>query len=95
MTGLSITAIVFLCLGTSCAVISSLLVYQEIGEVNRKLPDEEQISYFFMYPGKMAKIKAEYKRLYPKGRVEFWRFVLQAAVFVFLALAAIAGGFLR
>ena len=48
-----------------------------------------------MYPGKMQKIKAEYKRLYPTGKVEAWRLRLQIAMFAFLALAAIFLGFLR
>jgi hypothetical protein len=48
-----------------------------------------------MYTGKMQKIKAEYKRLYPTGRVEAWRVRLQIATFVFLALAGIFLGFFR
>ena len=38
---------------------------------------------------------AEYKRLYPTGKVETWRVTLQIAMFAFLALAAISLGFLR
>jgi hypothetical protein len=48
-----------------------------------------------MYPQKMARIKREYKRLYPSGKVEYWRFGFQIAGFVFLALTAIAAGFLN
>jgi hypothetical protein len=69
--------------------------YREIGEVNRKLPDEKQISYSFMYPGKMQKIKAKYHRLYPTGRVDAWRSTFQIGLFVFLALAAITSGFFK
>jgi len=32
-----------------------------IGEVNRKLTDEAQIPYFFLYPGKVSKVKREHK----------------------------------
>jgi hypothetical protein len=46
-----------------------------------------------MYPGKMQKVKAEYKRLYPTGRVEIWRLRLQIAMFAFLARTAIFLGF--
>ena len=88
-------AIAFLLLATTCAIISSFLIYQEIGEVNRKLPDDEQISYLLMYPGKMRWIKVTYRRLYPDGRVNFWRGLFQGAAFVFLGLMAIAAGFLR
>jgi hypothetical protein len=48
-----------------------------------------------MYPGKMQKIKAEYKRLYPTGKIETWRLRLQIAMFAFLAVAAIFLGFFR
>jgi hypothetical protein len=48
-----------------------------------------------MYPGKMQKVKAEYKRLYPARKVETWWGRLQVAMFVFLALAAIFLGFFR
>ena len=64
-------------------------VHREIVAVKRKVSDAEQISLSYMYPGKMQKIKAEYTRLYPMGRVETWRVRLQVAMFVFLALAAV------
>ena len=49
----------------SCGMVSTFLLWQEIGEVNRKLPDAEQMSYWRMHPVKMSKIKREYRRLYP------------------------------
>jgi len=93
--GLSGAGVLFVCLGTTCALIAGILTHREIGEVNRKLSDEEQISYSFMYPGKMQKIKAEYHRLYPNGRVDAWRSTFQIGLFVFLALAAITSGFFK
>jgi hypothetical protein len=68
-----IFGVIFVCLGVSCAAILSLLVHREIVAVNRKVSDAEQISLSFMYPSKMQKIKAEYNRLYPTGKVETWR----------------------
>jgi hypothetical protein len=90
-----IAGVVFGCLGASCAAIGSILVHREIAAVNRKVPDAEHISYSFMYPGKMQKIKADYKRLYPTGKVETWRVRLQIAMVAFLALAALFLGFFR
>ena len=90
-----IVGVVFVCLGASCAAIGSVLIHQEIAAVNRRVPNAGQISLSFMYPGKMQKIKAEYRRLYPTGKVENWRVRLQVAMFVFLALAAVFLGFLR
>jgi len=88
-----VIGVIFVCLGVGCAVIETLLIHREIDAVNRKMSNAEQISLSFMYPGKMQKIKAEYKRLYPTGKVETWRVRLQIAMFVFLALAAIFLGF--
>lgn len=48
---------------------SGLILYAMVGEVNRKLPDEKQIEYLFMYPGKVGKIKSEYRKYYPNGRL--------------------------
>ena len=62
-----IVGVIFVCLGASCAAAGSVLVFREIAAVNRQLPDGQQISYSFIYPGKMQKIKAEYKRLYLPG----------------------------
>ena len=90
-----IVGVVCVCLGASCAAIGSVLEHREIVAVNLKLPDAEQISLSFMYSGKMQKIKAHYKRLYPTGKVESWRVRLQIAMFAFLALGAIFLGFLR
>lgn len=92
---ITLTGILFLSLAASCGILSGFLTYQEIGEVNRKLPNGEQIPYVFMYPGKMRRIKAEYKRFYPDGQVEFWRMTFQVAGAVFLALTAIASGFFK
>jgi hypothetical protein len=85
---LGVSGMVLLSLSTSCAVISALLTSQEIGEVNRKLPDDKQISYLFMYPGKMQQIREEYRRFYPQGRVDFWAKAFEMGMFLFLACAA-------
>ena len=87
--------IVFLALATSCGFISWILVSREIEEVNRKLPEAEKISLGFMYPGKMQNIKTAYRRLYPNGKIERYRVVLQIATFIFAALTALTAGFLK
>jgi hypothetical protein len=99
--GLSPSAIVFLSLSVVCAVITELLIHREIEEVNQSLSNGEPIShsllisYSFMYPGKMARIKEEYRRLHPKGKLEIWRVTIQTSMFVFLFLTAIAVGFFK
>jgi hypothetical protein len=88
----SISAVILLATGTSCCVLSAFCLWQEIGEVNRKLPDAEYISYFGMHPNKMAKLKKEYRRLYPAGKVDLWRRIFQYAALLFLALTLIPLG---
>ncbi len=92
MLGLGVAGSIFLSLATSCFVLSGFFIWQEIGEVNRKLPEDEQISYYWTSPTKMSRIKTEYKRLYPSGRVELLRVTFQIAGFVFLVLAALTSG---
>ena len=73
-----------------CAVLSGLLAFQEIGEVNRKLPADEQIGYYGFYPGKMQKVARAYKSLYPCGRVDTVRLLLGAGAILFTILALVA-----
>jgi hypothetical protein len=93
--GLTPSAIVFVVLATACGIMSAYLTFREIEEVNRKLPEQEQIEYAFMYPGKMRRIRLAYKGFYPQGAVNRWRLVSQTAMFLFLGLAAVTAGFLR
>jgi hypothetical protein len=92
--GLNLAGWALVSLAATCAVVSTLLTYQEIGEVNRKLPDREQIPYFFMDPGMRRRIRVQYTHLYPGGRIDFWRRAFQTAAFGFIALAGLAGAFL-
>jgi hypothetical protein len=95
MMGLGPSAIVFLVLTAGCGMLSSYFTLREIEEVNRKLREEEQIEYAFMYPGKMRKVKLAYKRFYPRGATNRWRLVSQTAAFIFLGLTALVAGFLH
>jgi len=92
---INVPAVVVLCLASSSCILSAFFLWQEIGEINRKLPDTEQISYWGMYPGKMARIKQEYKRLYPFGKIDLARRICQYVAFVFAALLLIPLGFFK
>jgi hypothetical protein len=50
-------------------ISSNLVLYAIVGEVNRKLPEDQQFKYLFWYPAKFGKVKKEYRRLYPKSRL--------------------------
>ena len=79
---------------TSCA-LSGFFLLQEIGEVNRQLPNTEQISYWGMYPGKMSRIRREYERLYPTGKIDIMRRLFQYAAFVFALFLLVPLGFFK
>lgn len=83
---ISVPTVALFCLACSCAILSSFFLWQQIGEINRKLPDNEQISYWGMHPFKMATIRREYKRLYPSGRIDLLRRSFQYAGFALLVL---------
>jgi hypothetical protein len=89
----SITTLILICLGASCLLISGLFSVQEIGEVNRKLPADEQISYWGMYAEKASRIKQQYKRLYPDGRLHRLRFIFEIIGFLLLLSALITSRF--
>jgi hypothetical protein len=94
MPELGLAGFIFFSLASMFGVFSSLCVFQEIAEVNRKLPDEKQISYWGWYPGKFYTVRDEFKRLYPKSRLEFWRKTFQILMIVCMGFVAIAATFL-
>jgi len=87
--------VLLFCLAGSCSILSGFFLWQEIGEINRKLTDAEQISYWGMHAVKMARIKAEYKRLYPLGKIDVMRRIFQYLGLAFLALLLIPLGFFK
>lgn len=82
--------------GAATAMISSgFLLYAMIGEVNRKLSDADRVPYFRMYPGKVAKVKREYKRFYPNSRMPVVRLVLNALGIILMIIFAVELGIFR
>ena len=94
MSDMSLRTLVFMSGALMFAFISSLLLYMMIGQVNRKLPDSEQIPYLFMYPGKVARIKQQHRKFYPESRVNVVRVVCNFLTILFaIALACTYGIF--
>jgi hypothetical protein len=89
------TVLILFLLAISSIIFSAFLLWKEIGELNRKLPDTEQIPYFWMYTGKRMRIKHEYKRLYPNGRIDLAVFAFEFTGFILLILSAVAAGFFK
>jgi hypothetical protein len=92
IVSLTPAALVFLALATSCFIISSLCLSKEVGEVNRKLPDDQQISYWGMYTSKRLKIKDQYRKLYPNGRLDRVVFLWEIAGFILVFFSAMSSG---
>jgi hypothetical protein len=77
----------------SLLLCSGFLMFAMIGEVNRKLPDQEQISYLGGHPGKYMTIIREYRRLYPEGRLTMYLWTSVLLGFALLAVSAVVFGF--
>jgi hypothetical protein len=81
-----VTAVVLFVLSTVFGLISNFVLFAIIGEVNRKLPDEQQISYLGWHLAKYMRTIGEYRRLYPGGRLVQYHFGFFAlAMSLFLA----------
>jgi len=92
---ISAPVVLLLFLACSSCILSAFFLWQEIGEINRKLPDTEQISYWGMHPVKMARLKREYKRLYPSGKIDLMRRIFQYVGFAFMVLLLVPLGFFK
>lgn len=88
-------AAMFLCGGLTFTIASSLLLYAMIGHVNQKLLESERIPYLFMYPGKVARVKREYRRLYPESPLPTVRLALNVLSIVCMLMLMVQLGFFR
>jgi hypothetical protein len=76
-------------LGTFLVILGSFVHMAMVGELNRKLPDEAQIGYFGGHIGKLLRVRREYLRLYPNGRL-LRQFELSAAIGLIFCAAGVA-----
>ena len=65
-------------------ILSGFVMFAIIGEVNRRIPDQQRISYLFGHFGKYLMILREYRRLYPAGRLGLCFGVSLASGFILL-----------
>ncbi|HEY6218019.1 MAG TPA: hypothetical protein VIW74_15230 [Pyrinomonadaceae bacterium] len=73
---------------TSCFVASNLVMSAMIGEINRKLPDDQRISYLFFHFSKYRLIYSKYRELYPDGRLLLYYWLCGFGGLVLLLLFA-------
>ena len=78
---------IFLAASTTLTLCSGFIMFAMIGEINRKLPEQERIGYFFGHLAKYLRIFREYRRLYPKGRLLLFHHVSFAAAMALLLAA--------
>jgi hypothetical protein len=88
-----IPALIALFVSCCFAAASGLLAVREITLVNEQLPPGHRRPLFFLYPGRMLKVKAAYHQMFPQGRLDRWRVVFAVTAFVFLAFAALLAEF--
>jgi hypothetical protein len=53
-------------LAVLCAILANTLMLVVIGKLNRQLPDDEQIPYFWW---SMKKVSQQYREFNPRGRL--------------------------
>lgn len=81
-----------LCASATCAVAGGYVMFAMVGRVNRRLPDDQQISYLWGTYSKQQRVLKEYKRLYPDGRLDggfFWLVALMFALGISAMLVAV------
>jgi hypothetical protein len=68
-TGTTLLAVAFLIVAQVCLISCTFIIFAIIGEVNRKRPEGEQISYIGWHVTKRRFVRQEYRRLYPEGKL--------------------------
>ena len=64
-----IVGIIALVYGSACAMAAMFTTYGMLDRVNKKLPIEQQFDPLGWYYLKSLRLRREYKRLYPDGRL--------------------------
>jgi len=67
-----IIGIIAFCVAMTGVVLGNMFTVMMIGEVNRKRPDRDQVSYFGWTLPKMVRVLGEYRRSYPDGKVHIY-----------------------
>src|SRR5579863_4395898 len=93
MTFQFLSQIILFLLALSCVIWSGFITTMIIGEINRKLPEKDQISYLWGHYAKARRIKYEYRRLYPNGRLWLYQGILTYTAFGLLVLLALGWRF--
>ena len=85
---LAFTFALLLCVG-AFGLASTITGFAIVEAVNAKLPEREQFDPFWWGPSKTFRLRREYRRLYPEGKLLRRQSVLAVAMFVCILLAAL------
>jgi hypothetical protein len=88
---LAFTFALALCVG-AFGLASTITQFAMVEAVNAKLPEREQFDPFWWGPSKTSRLRREYRRLYPEGKLLRRQNVLGAAMFACILLAALVLG---
>jgi hypothetical protein len=88
---LAFTFALLLCVG-SLGLASTITQFAIVEAVNAQLPAREQFDPFWWGPSKTSRLRREYRRLYPEGKLLRRQNVLGGAMFICILLAALALG---
>ncbi len=69
-------------------LLSGFVMFAMIGEVNRRVPDHQRVSYLVGHFAKYRRILSEYQRLHPTGRLGlYFKASLASALILLLGSA--------
>ena len=88
VTARSISGIVLFSVAMSALLLANKFQAIMIGEINRRRPDDHQVSYFGFALPKVLDINDEYHRLYPHGRLHVYYWVATGVAVIGLMGAA-------
>jgi len=85
---LAITLVLVLC-GSAFGLASTITQFAMVEAVNAQLPAPEQFDFLGWGPSKTSRLRREYRRLYPEGKLIRRQSVLAAAMFTCIFLTAL------
>lgn len=80
-------SVLLLCVG-GLGLYASIIQFAIVDAVNEKLPNDEQFQHLGWYLTKTARLRREYRRLYPTGTLLRRQCILSWVALVCLVLAA-------
>jgi hypothetical protein len=74
-----------------CGLLANVAVWKTVAQVNSRLPEYQQFSYWWWTVGKYRRVWKEHKRLFPGSywRVLFVLSLLMALVFMVLLVSTV------